>query len=334
VIFHGYRLSLPFKHLFMSCLRFALLFFVISIVSCEGPAGLTSLIEISDEPAGSQCSAGGLRITTGIDSNENGVLDNNEVTLTKFTCNGTNGISTLLITTTEPKSANCANGGIKVQVGKDTNSDSQLDASEVEQIRYVCDGNNGISSLVVLTNLGPSDSCPAGGVRMQSGLDINTNGQLDESEIIQTKEICNGANRSTELRFEAGGISGFFNTPGGPHDSTNPSIISLFDDLNLENYDGYDSIVYVVKPVRVHAITGGPTVFDKNIILEVVNESNGNAVISGSRLTVTSGDEYVSENFASAIPSGTIDLGFSLKSTDANYYGQISKVTLVMISKH
>lgn len=270
----------------MNRLRFYLIFSVILIFSCEGPEGLTSLMDISDEPAGSQCPAGGLRISTGIDRNENGKLDSSEITLTKFTCNGADGMSTLVMTTTEPKSANCPNGGVKVQVGKDMNNDGQLSAAEVEQVQYVCDGADGMPT-------------------------------------------------PRELRFNVGGISGFFGDPGSPSDSRNPSIISLFDNFNIKNYDEYDSIVYVVKPVRVYpTVGGGPYVLDKSVILEVVNKSNGNALISGSQLTVTSGDEYVSENFASGIPSGTINLGFSIRSKDSSYYGQISQITLVMFNKH
>jgi hypothetical protein len=377
------------KTSFMKIWRVSIFVSVLVVSSCEGPAGpagMISLVETSTEAAGMNCSNGGIRVTTGIDKNENGTIDIQEITSTKYICNGSNGVSTLLITTVEPKGTNCSNGGIKVQIGKDVNNDGQLGASEVEQIRYVCEGtngvstllittseakgincpnggtkvqfgkdlnndgqlstseiekvnyvcngSNGVSSLVLLTQVTSNSDCSTGGVLIQSGLDINGNSNLDASEITQTNIVCNGAGNYPELRFEAGGISGFFGTPGGPNDSTHPSIKSLFTELNLSNYQGYDSIVYVVKGVRVHPIAGGGNaVYDKNVILEVVNMSSGNAIISGSKLTVTTGDDYVSGNFVSNIPSGTINLGFSIRSIDANFYGQIDKITLILRAK-
>lgn len=54
------------------------------LLACEGPQGFNSLVDISDEPAGANCAAGGVKISSGVDSNDNGVLDADEVTATKF----------------------------------------------------------------------------------------------------------------------------------------------------------------------------------------------------------------------------------------------------------
>ena len=55
-----------------------------------GPSGLNSLIKTTSEPAGINCSKGGVKIETGTDLNANGVLETNEVntSLTKYICNG------------------------------------------------------------------------------------------------------------------------------------------------------------------------------------------------------------------------------------------------------
>ena len=55
----------------------------------SGPEGLNALIKTVDEPAGENCENGGLKIEVGIDSNINGVLDNEEIDLnqTQFICN-------------------------------------------------------------------------------------------------------------------------------------------------------------------------------------------------------------------------------------------------------
>lgn len=48
-------------------------------------------MDITSEPASSNCPTGGLNIKSGIDKNNNNKLDSNEVENTKYICNGTNG---------------------------------------------------------------------------------------------------------------------------------------------------------------------------------------------------------------------------------------------------
>ena len=49
------------------------------------------LVNVLDEPPGVNCAEGGIRIETGPDTNQNGMLDPNEVTDTFFICNGDPG---------------------------------------------------------------------------------------------------------------------------------------------------------------------------------------------------------------------------------------------------
>lgn len=53
-----------------------------------GPTGLSTLGQIVPEPAGANCPYGGIKITGGLDTNRNGVLDPSEVTATSYVCNG------------------------------------------------------------------------------------------------------------------------------------------------------------------------------------------------------------------------------------------------------
>ena len=59
----------------------------------ETGEGLNSLIKTSDEEAGDNCENGGIKIETGLDTNGNGELDEDEVddSLTKYLCNGIDG---------------------------------------------------------------------------------------------------------------------------------------------------------------------------------------------------------------------------------------------------
>lgn len=119
-------------------------FMFLSLIACEGPAGPEgpqSLVAMLDEPAGIHCATGGVRITSGIDRNDNDVLDETEVTLTKYACNGTDGLSTLLATDRVGPNEACGQGGLKLTSGQDKNANGKLDAAEIEVTQYVCDGS-------------------------------------------------------------------------------------------------------------------------------------------------------------------------------------------------
>ena len=58
---------------------------------------------------------------------------------------GDTAVKTLINTTDEAPGTNCANGGVKIEVGDDTNADGVLDANEIDDslTRYVCNGEDG-----------------------------------------------------------------------------------------------------------------------------------------------------------------------------------------------
>ena len=105
---------------------------------------------------------------------------------------GDAGASALSTTTVEPAGANCSEGGIKVQVGIDTNGNGALDASEVTGTSYVCNGS-GKDSLVKTSPELAGANCPFGGTRIETGLDTNNDGTLDPSEVnaTATSYVCN-----------------------------------------------------------------------------------------------------------------------------------------------
>jgi hypothetical protein len=54
----------------------------------QGPRGHDSRIRVTAEPAGANCKLGGQKIETGLDANDNGVLDPSEVESTVYVCSG------------------------------------------------------------------------------------------------------------------------------------------------------------------------------------------------------------------------------------------------------
>jgi len=66
----------------------------------DGANGKTALTKTTKEPAGANCTYGGTKFETGIDANNNGILDASEVTTTqtKYVCDGAGAIYSSWIT--------------------------------------------------------------------------------------------------------------------------------------------------------------------------------------------------------------------------------------------
>ena len=59
---------------------------------CNALDGKTSLLNVTDEASGTNCGNGGVKVTSGIDINGNGTLDASEIQVTKYVCDGAEGI--------------------------------------------------------------------------------------------------------------------------------------------------------------------------------------------------------------------------------------------------
>lgn len=126
-----------------------------------GAAGATSLVSMSVEPAGANCSAGGTRLDSGVDANANGTLDLSEVATTRYVCNGAtgstgatgpagatgatgaNGFNSLISIVGENAGANCTYGGRRISSGLDSDRSGALDVGEIDTVTYVCNGEPG-----------------------------------------------------------------------------------------------------------------------------------------------------------------------------------------------
>ena len=61
------------------------------MVVCHRENSVNGLVTVSTEAPGANCTTGGIRIDSGLDTDYSGVLDPGEVTDTQFVCNGLNG---------------------------------------------------------------------------------------------------------------------------------------------------------------------------------------------------------------------------------------------------
>ena len=146
--------------------------------------------------------------------------------------NGTNGLNSVTLTTVEPAGVNCATGGVKLELGPDVNGNGLLDATESipALTQYVCNGasgaagaagpqgiqgvagtngTNGLNALVKTTVEPAGANCVAGGTKVETGLDANSNGVLDLAEInaAQTTYVCNGSGGGNNIVSNHGSFS-------------------------------------------------------------------------------------------------------------------------------
>lgn len=164
-------------------------------VACHGTNGNNAMVTTTPEAAGAHCSAGGKKVSVGLDSNGNSVLDEAEITSSTYVCDGAsgnNGLGTLLTTITEPAGANCPNGGSKVSSGVDTNGNGTLEPGEMSATAYVCNNGNGPNPLLAIVAEPAGANCPSGGSKASSGLDSNNSGALDAAEVTSTRYVCSG----------------------------------------------------------------------------------------------------------------------------------------------
>jgi len=159
----------------------------------DGENGHNSIIVIEDAPGGT-CPNSGQKVTVGVDMNDNGVLDAEEVTATKYVCNGANGHDSLMTVDTVAPGTECPAGGYEIRSGVDTDDDGMLNAAEVVSDVFVCNGEGGAAGHHAVTEIipvAPGAECPAGGYRFRMGVDENGNGILDEGEYDEAL-VCKG----------------------------------------------------------------------------------------------------------------------------------------------
>jgi len=177
-----------------------------TVYVCNGTNGSVSLVRREDEPAGANCQYGGQLVQSGLDSDDNGVLDDMEASSSFYVCNGADGADgvdateNLIDVLNEPVGISCPTGGVRVLSGPDDDGDGVLDAGEVQAQRVICNGATGATGaagadggirVLRATNAARGGVCFFGGVKLDTGIDDNDNGVLDDLEVDQTQYVCN-----------------------------------------------------------------------------------------------------------------------------------------------
>ena len=183
------------------------------LTGATGASGKNSLIKTTTETAGTNCTTGGVKIEYGLDANSNGVLDATEInaTLTKYVCNGAVG-ATGATGSTGAQGLTGATGAQGIQ--GPTGPTGATGAQGVQGSTGATgpagsngtNGTNGQNTLVKTTTEAAGANCTTGGIKLEYGLDANSNGVLDVAEVnaTLTKYVCNGAVGATGATGAAG----------------------------------------------------------------------------------------------------------------------------------
>lgn len=190
----------------------------------NGNDGYNTLVATTTVTAGTQCPTGGVKLEFGLDINNNGLLDANEITssLTKYVCNGTVGATgpqgpagaqgvqgmigatgpqgpTGLTGATGPTGAIGPQGPIGLTGPTGATGPQGPFGLTGATGQAGTSGSNGLNALIKTTTEPAGANCTNGGTKIETGLDANSNGVLENSEVnaTQTQYVCNGVNGIT-----------------------------------------------------------------------------------------------------------------------------------------
>jgi len=206
----------------LSCIAFQVIV-IIGLHSCEtqiGSDGKQALLKPIPEPAGENCSSGGYRIESGIDLNSNGTLESEEIQSSIFICNGNDG----------------------------EDGDNGVDGLNGSNGVDGLNGLNGVDGKQFLLSVLPeteSEHCADGGFKIETGIDDNSNGILDSSEVNTLAYVFNGVDGVVveQIRFDFGSGRSGITTTGIVWNNLQDLRIPFFD---ITRYPGVDSVIFVL----------------------------------------------------------------------------------------
>ncbi|NOK14632.1 DUF7151 family protein [Corallococcus exercitus] len=190
----------------------------------------------------------------------------------------------------EPPGEHCEFGGDAVLTGLDQDRDGELDDAEVTATEYVCD--DAIPKVRTRSRAEPHGvNCALGGQAVESGLDRNANGQLDDGEVAIADFVCatSVANVLLRVRPVAPGekcpLGGQLSHAG--HDANGNGLLED-EEISQEVY-ACDEPAPVLSRLRVLPAFTAPCDGDDRggLMLEAGVDLNGDGALATSELEAT-----------------------------------------------
>lgn len=126
-----------------------------------------------------------VEVATGLDLDGNGRLADREVESAAIRCRG----AAPVFRTTPVEDASCPDGGHRLASGLDLDLDTWLDDDEVTSTVLLCDGP--ADAPLRFRSRDPSpEACPAGGLLVQAGPDLDGDGLLSDDEVQEEFPVC------------------------------------------------------------------------------------------------------------------------------------------------
>ena len=258
---------------------------------CNGIDGLSAdniLIETSGDEAGDHCANGGLKVSMGVDLNNNQKIDDDEQQSETYICNGEDAKSAekvLVLTSNESPGSNCTSGGLKLIIGYDANQDLALEGDEIVSIDYICNGDGSQSSV------GQTYLILAGDITQQQAndkLDKELGTSTQFVWILGTKHVKNvdlsGITGLVQLRIEDNDslesvIAPDLKTLYGLGESNQALVISgSLKRLDLKNLTEINSFTSTINPDNLDSLSlpSLTLVKEQSLFIDYVNEKSYN----------------------------------------------------------
>lgn len=145
------------------------------------------LVRTRQVPPGEKCPRGGQVSHAGRDVDGDGLLDDPEITREVYGCTEPAPVLTRVLVV--PWEAfDCEPSGSRIEAGLDVDEDGVFDDAEVRASLILC-----VESEQVRVRQQPEPAgarCPAGGIAVQAGRDMNGDGQLSHNEALATTYVC------------------------------------------------------------------------------------------------------------------------------------------------
>ena len=236
---------------------------------------------------------------------------------------GPAGKNSLVTITDEVAGNNCPNGGQKIESGVDVDGNGSLGSTEVSQTKYVCNGQNGLSTLATYKDEPAGNNCAGGGFKLQIGQDLNGNLSLDSNEIQSTKYICLPSG-DKQTRLEIGESNNSTSSTDWYSASFQTYRLIKFNKLN---YSNVDSITFV------------PSLYTSDITNKVYVELynwTDNVEINNTHMSSNTKDWIFKEsvNIYDQLPNKEITLGIRFKSENSSFYVSTGIRSYLFIYKH
>lgn len=161
----------------------------IALAGCgDGAAREAPVLLRSDPASAAECPSGGAVVSSGVDDNQDGLLQEEEVAVRTPVCDPAPVAPPVIVlrVAPEPPGPNCSAGGTAVAAGPDLDLNGVLDDTEVTHTDYVC--RQALVTRIVTEP--PGASCSEGGVGFLVGIDDDRDGVLDDNEVERTELTC------------------------------------------------------------------------------------------------------------------------------------------------